>query len=111
MQYQRLKGEKTKPTQSAVIPFQCINSFPARCPEASWDIAPEKTRGYGMIAPYVISLYKNLGLQNKFLHGKKRTGRTTHAVARNADAVAGDDGMWAVEQVAAKTNGTSQIHN
>ena len=33
-------------------------------------MAPQKTRRYRMIGPYLTSFYKNLGLQNTFLRGK-----------------------------------------
>lgn len=102
MQYRRLKGGKPDPPSLQWSPFPCINSFPARCPEACWDIAPEKTRGYRMIAPYLISLYKNLGLQNKFLHGKS-TLAAQPMLWPEAQTLAGDDGTWAVEHVTAKT--------
>lgn len=55
-----------------------------------------------MIAPYLISLYKNLGLQNKFLHGKS-TLAAQPMLWPEAQTLAGDDGTWAVEHVTAKT--------
>lgn len=47
----------------------------------------------------------------KFPSREKHVGSTIHAVAKSTDTVTGDDRMWVVQQVAAKTNEISQICN